>query len=104
MAGLKVKKGDTVVVLSGKDKGKTGLVTLALPRENKVVVEGVNVAKRHRKATKAGENGAIVETPMPLDASNVAVMGPDGKPTRVGYKIAADGTKSRVSKRSGGAI
>jgi large subunit ribosomal protein L24 len=86
MAGLKVKKGDTVVVLSGKDKGKTGLVTLALPRENKVVVEGVNVAKRHRKA------------------SNVAVMGTDGKPTRIGYAIAADGTKSRISKRSGGAI
>ena len=104
MSGLKVKKCDTVVVLSGKDKGKTGLVTLALPRENKVVVEGVNVAKRHRKATKAGENGAIVETPMPLDASNVAVMGTDGKPTRIGYAIAADGTKSRVSKRSGGAI
>jgi large subunit ribosomal protein L24 len=104
MAGLKVRKGDQVVVLTGKDKGKTGEVIVAMPSEGKVVVAGVNIAKRHTKPKRAGETGGIVEKPMPLQASNVAVIGPDGKPTRVGYKIKEDGTKVRISKRTGGEL
>ena len=97
MSGLKIKKGDRVVVLSGKDKGKEGVVQSAMPRDGKVVVEGVNTAKRHRKARSATEAGGIIE----IDVSNVAVISPsDGKPTRVGYKV-VDGKKVRVCKRTG---
>ncbi len=101
MAGLKIRKGDRVVVLSGKDKGKEGVVQLAMPDERKVVVEGVNTAKRHRKARSATEAGGIIEIDKPIDVSNVAVISPkDGKPTRVGYKL-VDGKKIRVCKRTG---
>jgi large subunit ribosomal protein L24 len=101
MAGLKIKKGDRVVVLSGKDKGKEGVVMRALPTEGKVVVEGVNTAKRHRKARTATETGGIIDIDKPIPVSNVAVISPsDGKPTRVGYKV-ADGKKVRVCKRTG---
>ena len=101
---MKVHKGDRVVVLSGKDKGKEGQVLSALPAEGKVIVDGVNVAKRHTKPRKAGEQGGIITTPMPLHASKVAVVGTDGKPTRVGYRIDADGKKSRIGKRTGGSL
>ena len=101
MAGLKIKKGDQVVVLVGKDKGKTGSVLEVRPSTNSVVVDGVNIAKRHTKPTKAGEKGGIVDKVMPLNVSNVALVTPDGKPSRVGYKINADGTKVRVLKRTG---
>ena len=101
MSGLKIRKGDRVIVLSGKDKGKEGVVSAALPREGKVVVEGVNTAKRHRKARSATESGGIIEIDKPIDVSNVAVVSPsDGKPTRVGYKL-VDGKKVRVCKRTG---
>jgi large subunit ribosomal protein L24 len=101
MAGLKIKKGDRVVVLSGKDKGKEGVVQRAIPSQGKVVVEGVNTAKRHRKARTATETGGIIDIDKPIDASNVAVISPsDGKATRVGYKI-TDGKKVRVCKRTG---
>ena len=101
MAGLKIRKGDRVVVLSGKDKGKEGVVHLAMPNERKVVVAGVNTAKRHRKARSATEPGGIIEIDKPIDVSNVAVISPkDGKPTRVGYKL-VDGKKIRVCKRTG---
>jgi large subunit ribosomal protein L24 len=101
MSGLKIKKGDRVVVLSGKDKGKEGVVTQALPRDGKVVVEGVNTAKRHQKARTATESGGIKDIDKPIDASNVALISPsDGKPTRVGFKV-ADGKKVRVCKRTG---
>ena len=101
MSGLKIKKGDRVVVLSGKDKGKESVVTAALPNERKVVVEGVNTAKRHRKARTATEAGGIIEIDKPIDISNVAVISPkDGKPTRVGYRL-VDGKKIRVCKRTG---
>ena len=101
MSGLRIKKGDRVVVLSGKDKGKEGVVHSALPREGKVVVEGVNTAKRHRKARTATEAGGIIEIDKPIDVSNVAVISPsDGKPTRVGYKV-VDGKKVRICKRTG---
>ncbi|MFN8050351.1 MAG: 50S ribosomal protein L24 [Acidimicrobiales bacterium] len=98
---MKIRKGDRVVVLAGKDKGKEGLVVRALPKADKVVVEGVNVAKRHRKPTKAMEQGGIIDLEMPIHVSNVALIDPDGKPTRVGYRIEADGTKVRVSRRTG---
>jgi len=101
---MKVHKGDRVVVLSGKDKGKEGTVMVAMPREGKVIVEGVNVAKRHQKPTRAMQQGGILDKPMPIDVSNVAVVGTDGKPTRVGYKIKDDGTKVRVDRRSGGEL
>ncbi len=101
---MKVLKGDRVVVLSGKDKGKEGTVMVAMPREGKVIVEGVNVAKRHQKPTRAMQQGGILDKPMPIDVSNVAVIGTDGKATRVGYKVKDDGTKVRVDRRTGGEL
>jgi large subunit ribosomal protein L24 len=102
MAGLKIRKGDRVRVLTGKDRGKEGTVLRALPKEAKVIVSGINVAKRHRKPTSATTPGGIVDKDMPIDVSNVAVIDPqDGKPTRVGYRLDPDGTKVRVSRRTG---
>ena len=104
MAKLKIKKGDTVVVLTGRDKGKTGSVLRALPRDNKVVVQGVNVAKRHQRQTPTAQGG-IVEKEMPIHVSNVSAIDPkDNKPTRVGFKVNKDGTSSRIAKRSGEAL
>jgi large subunit ribosomal protein L24 len=102
VAGLKIKKGDRVRVLSGKDKGKEGVVLIALPKDGKVVVEGVNTAKRHRKARSAQQQGGIIDKDMPIDVSNVAVLSPgDGRPTKVGYRIEADGRKVRICRRTG---
>lgn len=101
MSGLKIRKGDRVVILSGKDRGKESVVTAALTREGKVVIEGVNTARRHTKSRSATEPGGINDKDMPIDASNVALISPkDGKPTRVGYKV-VDGKKIRVCKRTG---
>jgi large subunit ribosomal protein L24 len=102
MAGMKIKKGDRVRVLSGKDRGKEGVVMRALPSERKVIVDGVNVAKKHQKATQMTMQGGIIDKDMPIDVSNVAIIDPsDGKPARVGYRVNADGTKTRVSRRTG---
>jgi large subunit ribosomal protein L24 len=102
MAGMKIKKGDRVRVLSGKDRGKEGVVMRALPAEGKVIVDGVNIARKHQKPTKMTMQGGIIDKDMPIDASNVAVIDPsDGKPTRVGFKIDADGHKTRISRRTG---
>jgi large subunit ribosomal protein L24 len=101
MSGLKIKKGDRVLVLSGKDKGKEGVVERAMPADGKVVVKGVNTAKRHQKSRSATESGGIKEIDKPIPVSNVAVISPgDGKPTRVGYKL-VDGKKVRICKRTG---
>ena len=101
MAGLKIRTGDRVMVLSGKDKGREGVVAEVRPKEGKVVVEGMNTAKRHRKARSATDAGGIISIDMAMDVSNVAVLSPgDGKATRVGYKI-VDGKKIRVCKRTG---
>jgi large subunit ribosomal protein L24 len=101
---LKVKKGDEVVVLSGRDRGKKGEVLRVLPKESRVVVQGVNVMKRHSRP-KAGDAGGIVEKEAALHVSNVALADPkDGRPTRVGYKLLADGRKVRVARRSGEVI
>ena len=101
---LKIKKGDKVVVTTGKDKGKQGEVVRTIPTENRAVVRGVNLAKRHQKQTAAQEGG-IVSKEMPIHVSNLALRDPkDGKPTRVGYKTLADGKKVRVAKKSGEVI
>jgi large subunit ribosomal protein L24 len=102
MAGLKIKKGDRVRVLTGKDRGKDGNVTRVLPSAGKVIVDGVNVAKKHQKATRATMQGGIIDKDMPVPVANVAILCPScNKATRVGYKI-DDGTKVRVCKKCGG--
>ena len=99
---MKIRKGDKVRVLSGKDKGREGQVTRALPAEERVIIEGVNMAKRHQKPTQATMQGGIIDKAMPIDVSNVAVVSPkDGKATRVGYKVLEDGTKIRICRRTG---
>ena len=99
---MKIKKGDKVIVISGKDKGKTGKIARAIPTESKVVIEGINVLKKHRKARKSGEKGQIVEVSMPMHVSNVAIV-VDGKPTRIGSKVIG-GVKVRIDKKTGKAI
>ncbi|MGJ0510501.1 MAG: 50S ribosomal protein L24 [Methylocystis sp.] len=97
----KIKKGDKVVVLTGRDKGKTGEVVRVIPDEGRAVVDGVNMVKRHQRQTKDREAG-IVNKAAAIDLSNLAVADPkDGKATRVGFKILDDGRKVRVAKRSG---
>ena len=100
---MKLKKGDEVVVIAGKDKGREGTIITVLPSDNKVIVSGVNTAKRHTKARKANQQGGIVDRDMPIDASNVMLVH-KGKPTRVGYRINSDGTKVRIAKRTGEVI
>jgi len=100
----KIKKGDKVVVLAGKDKGKTGEVIEVRPTENRAVVRGVNVVRHHQKQSAKSEGG-IVAKEAALDLSNLAVADPkDGKPTRVGFKLLDDGRKVRFAKRSGDVI
>ncbi len=104
MASAKIKKGDSVVVLSGKDKGRTGTVQQVLPKEGKLVVEGVNVAARHRKPSQQNPQGGIDRIPAPLAIAKVAVADPkDGKPTRVRFEE-RDGKKVRVAVKSGETI
>ena len=93
----KIKKGDRVVVLAGKDKGKQGAVTQVLPKENRVLVQGVNLVQRHTKATQADPQGGIKSKEATLHVSNVALVDSNGKPTRVGFKIEGD-KKVRVAK------
>jgi len=97
---MKLKKGDTVVVIAGKDKGREGEVMTVLPAANKVIVSGVNIARKHQKARKQNEQGGIIDKDMPIDASNVMLVH-KGKPTRVGYKVKDDGTKVRIAKTTG---
>jgi large subunit ribosomal protein L24 len=98
---MKLKREDKVVVILGKDKGKTGTVQAVLPKENKVVVEGVNIIKRHTKPSQKQPRGGILEITKPIDVSKVMVLDPaSGKPARVGYETKADGTKERIFKVS----
>ncbi len=98
---MRIKKGDQVIVIAGRDKGKTGEVLRAMPKDGKVLVQGVNVVKKHQKPTQTAPGG-IVEKSMPIDVSNVSLIDPkDGKATRVGYKVLDGGRKVRVAKRSG---
>jgi large subunit ribosomal protein L24 len=101
MSAAKIKKGDSVVVLSGKDKGRTGTVTRVLPKDGKVVVDGINVAARHRKPNQANPQGGIDRAPAPMAISKIAVADPkDGKPTRVRFEE-RKGKKVRVAVKSG---
>ncbi len=100
----KIRKSDKVVVLTGRDKGKTGEVIEVMPRENRVKVRGVNVVKKHQRQTPT-QAGGIIEMEAPIHVSNVAHLDPkDNKPTRVGFKTLEDGRKVRFSKRSGEVI
>ena len=102
MASAKIKKGDSVVVLSGKDKGRTGTVAKVMPKDGKVVVDGINVAARHRKPTQANPQGGIDRNPAPMHISKVALADPkSGKPTRVRFETGKDGKKVRVAVKTG---
>ena len=97
----KIRKGDRVVVLSGRDKGKSGDVLKVMPSEDRVIVQGVNMVKRHQRQT-AAQQGGIVMKEASIHQSNIAIIDPkDDKPTRVGFKILNDGRKVRYAKRSG---
>ena len=99
----KIRKGDKVVVLIGRDKGRTGEVIEVRPAETRAVVRGVNMVKRHQKQS-AQQEGGIISKESPIHLSNIAYVGKDGKPTRVGFKIQADGKKVRIAKSSGAEI
>ena len=98
----KIKKGDNVVVLTGKDKGRTGEVLQVLPKEDRAVVRGVNMVKRHQRQTQTQEAG-IINKEASIHLSNIALVAKDGKPTRVGFQV-VDGKKVRVAKRTGDVI
>ena len=100
MAAQKIKKGDKVVVLSGKDKGRTGEVVKALPKESKVIVSGINVHARHRKPSQVNPQGGIERKEAPLHVSKVAIATADGKPSRVRFEV-RDGKKVRVAAKTG---
>jgi large subunit ribosomal protein L24 len=101
---LKIRKGDRVVVISGKDKGKKGQILKVLPAENRAIVQGVNMMRKHQKQTP-NQEGGIISKEAAIHISNIALEDPkDGSPTRVGYKILNDGRKVRVARRSGEAI
>jgi large subunit ribosomal protein L24 len=100
----KIRKGDKVVVLSGRDKGRTGEVVEVRPDQDRALVRGVNMVKRHQRQT-AQQEGGIISKELPVHLSNIAIADPkDGKPTRVGFKIRPDGKKIRIAKRSGAEI
>jgi len=104
MAKLKIKKGDHVVVITGKDKGKKGEVLKVMPEENRVIVKGVAMVRRHQRQTPSQEGGIIAKE-APIHISNLALEDPkDGKPTRVGFKFLKDGRKVRFARRSGEVI
>ena len=99
---MKIQKGDTVIVLQGKDKGKKADVVRAIPDRQRVILEGVNVAKRHAKPTRATQQGGVIDKFMPVHISTVALICKScDRPTRIGYKIEDDGEKVRVCKKCG---
>ncbi len=98
---MKLKKGDEVEVLSGKDRNKRGVIMRVLAKDDRVIVEGVNVAKKHQRQTKARVRGGIIDKDMPVHVSSVALVCPRDGATRVGYRFKDDGTKVRVCKRCG---
>ena len=99
----KIRKGDKVVVLSGRDKGRSGEVYEVRPGEGTALVRGINMVKRHQKQSP-NQEGGIISKEAPIHLSNIAYLGKDGKPTRVGFKIQADGKKVRIAKSSGAEI
>lgn len=101
---MKIKKGDTVKIISGKNRGKTGKITHVFPKENKIVVEGVNIRKRHARPKKQGQKGQIIQRSMPIDVSNaVLICSRCSKPTRVGSRVVA-AKKIRICKKCSGEI
>ncbi|MDM7255457.1 MAG: 50S ribosomal protein L24 [Paracoccus sp. (in: a-proteobacteria)] len=98
----KLKKGDKVIVLAGKDKGKQGEITAVMPKDNKAIVDGVNIAIRHTRQSQASQGGRVAKA-MPIDLSNLALMDKDGKATRVGFRMEGD-KKVRFAKTTGDAI
>ena len=100
---MKLRKGDTVVVIAGKDKGTEGVVERVFPKQDKVIVSGVNTAARHQKARRANEQGGIIDRDMPIHVSNVALVH-KGKPVRVGYRVDKGGKKQRIARPSGEVI
>jgi large subunit ribosomal protein L24 len=99
---IRLKKGDLVIVRTGRDRGRTGKILATHPSENKVTVEGINVVKRHLKPNKEYPSGGIIDQEKPLWVSKVAIVDPTSKkPSRIGYQIAKDGTKTRIYKKSG---
>lgn len=102
MFKIRLKKGDTVVVRSGKYKGKSGKIVAVHPQENKVTVEGINIVKKHQKPNRANPQGGIIEITKPIAVSKVGIMEPTSKkPSRIGYKVDKDGSKTRVFKSNG---
>ena len=99
----KLKKGDKVVVLAGKDKGKKGEITQVMPKDGKAVVEGVNMAVRHQRQSQTSQGGRLPKA-MPIDLSNLALVDSNGKATRAGFRFLQDGTKERFAKSTGEAI
>ena len=97
---MKIKKGDDVVIIAGKDKGKTGKIIAVDLKRDRVTVQGANLMKKNTKADPQGKGGGVVTTEAPLHVSNVALV-EDGKPVRVGYRIDEDGKKHRISRRTG---
>ena len=96
---MKIRKGDMVEVLTGKDRGKQGEVMTAIPEQRKVIVQGVNIAKKHQKPRSATQQGGIIDKDMPIPVANVALLCDDCGPTRVGYRYDPDGSKVRVCKK-----
>jgi large subunit ribosomal protein L24 len=102
---MKIKKGDTVMMMNGKDRGKTGVVKSVSPSDGKMVVEGLNMVKRHVRARKQGQRGQIISRERWVSGSSVAFVGSDGKPTRLGYRVSDDGkSKYRIDKKSGAQV
>jgi len=97
---MKLKKGDNVIIIAGKDKGKKGKITQIIKETNRVVVEGANISKKHQRSRRKDAKGQIVEVSMPLNASNVMILDSKNKPTRIGYKIVGD-KKVRIGRKSG---
>ena len=103
MAGMKIRKGDRVRVLTGKDRGAEGEVTFAYPETGRVIVSGLNVAKRHQKPTRSTQQGGIIDKEMPMRVDNVAIICPScSRTTRIGYRFDSDGTKVRVCRKCEG--
>lgn len=98
---MKIKRDDSVMVIAGRDKGKTGKVLSVIPTENKIVVENINISKRHTKPSQKNPRGGILDITKPIDVSKVMVLDPaSGKPARIGYETKSDGTKERIFKVS----
>ena len=98
---MKIKKNDNVIVIAGKDKGKTGKISTVLVKENKIVIDGLNMVKKHQRARKSGEKGTTISISLPMNASNVMIVDPKtGKPSKIGSKIVA-GKNVRIAKKSG---